>query len=61
MNAKISTETLAGIITEIIAESNNTTTTTTTTPEFIDISLNTTNLDVIQINFQPPSSSPSSS
>jgi len=59
MNAKISTETLAGIITEIIAESNNTT--TTTTPEFIDISLNTTNLDVIQINFQPPSSSPSSS
>jgi hypothetical protein len=54
MNAKISTETLADIITEIIAESNKT---ASATPNFVDISLNTDNLDVLQINFKPPLSS----
>lgn len=51
MNAKISKETLVEIITEIIAESNKP---VSATQELIDISLDTVNLDVIQINFQPP-------
>tara|TARA_B110000261_G_scaffold95937_1_gene108601 strand:- start:945 stop:1109 length:165 start_codon:yes stop_codon:yes gene_type:complete len=53
MNAKISTDTLANIITEIIAEPNKT---ASAVEEFIDVSLNTDKLNVLQINFELPES-----